>query len=296
MSKRSFRIAVFLMALIVGDQLGGAALNELVGRSGQRFSAIYRGDLNADVVILGNSRGIHMFHPPALSEALDRRFANLAFNDLPPAIMPLLWEDYLKSHPAPKRIILEVSSVGVQDYPGSLERFSYLIDCNPEIRSIIAKENRLHANLSQVSRLFRYNSPLTWRSLLFLCKSDQSWIMNSQLNGDMFTKAIEESDAELRFDAARASALAEVVRLSQERGIMVECVLAPYEPRYAKRLERKKEWLEWLQGQIHHPIEDLSGALPDSIHFADHLHLHEDGAAHFAKEIRQEKLLRSNEW
>ncbi|MEM8735175.1 MAG: hypothetical protein AAGG44_13175, partial [Planctomycetota bacterium] len=246
MAKRAFRIIVFFVAAVAGDQLGGAALNALVGTSGQRFPSIYRGNLEAEVAILGNSRGIHMFHPPALEKVYDRRFANLAFNDLPPSMMPLLWSDYLKSHSAPRQLILEVSVVGVKDYPGSVERFSYLIDRNPEIRSIIADENRLHANLTRLSRLFRYNSPLTWRSLLFLRRSDQSWIMDSQLNGEMMDKAIEESDADLRFDEGRAAAIREVIRIAEEHGVHVTCVLAPYEPRYAKRLVGKQRWLEWL--------------------------------------------------
>lgn len=265
----------------------------IVGNSGQRFPMVYSGALEADVAILGNSRGIHMFHPPAIERECDVKVANLSFNDLPPAIMPILWSDYLRHHAPPRLLVLEVSCIGVVDYPASTERFTVLMAKNPKFGDAIRSENPRHYWLAQLSHLFRFNSPLTWRSLLFLKRDDQSWIMNSQLNETMMAETIANADAELRKDQSRLEAIKRTIEIADEHDVEVRCVVAPYAPAYFERLDGFDSWLNWVQGSLGRQVEDLSKQVKEMEHFADHLHLHEAGASHFAKQLSRQGFFTS---
>ena len=125
MNRRTItQVLIFLAIVFVGDRIGGEILERIFSRTGYRYAQLYESKLPAEIVVLGNSRGLHMFHPPAIEEITGRKVTNLAFNALPPVTMPTIWEDYLKHHPLPKLLVLEVSCISVEDEKGSLERMS----------------------------------------------------------------------------------------------------------------------------------------------------------------------------
>ena len=279
------KLILFVALVFLGDRAGGYVLSKIVGSTGQRFPMIYAGKLPSDIMVLGNSRGIHMFHPPAIEKVTSRRVVNLSFNDLSPTIMPVLWSDYLQNHDPPELLVLEISSIIVVDYPGSLERFSILMNRNQEIGEIIRERNQVHYYAAQISHLFRFNSPLTWRSLLFLKKTDQSWIMTSQFNENMMADTIANADAELRRDENRMRAVRRTIEIAREHGIEVRAVVAPYAPGYFQRLDGFNDWLAWAEESLGVKISDQTQTIQEMESFADHMHLNESGAAVFADKL-----------
>ena len=285
MNRRTItQVLIFLAIVFVGDRIGGEILERIFSRTGYRYAQLYESKLPAEIVVLGNSRGLHMFHPPAIEEITGRKVANLAFNALPPVTMPIIWEDYLKHHPLPKLLVLEVSCISVEDEKGSLERMSILMDKNQAYGQRIKERNATFYWGTQISRLFRYNSSLLWRSLL-VGESDQSWIMDSKLNEEMLGAMVEDSDSSLHKVAENAEAIKEVLRLAKEHGVKVKVLIAPYYPRYRDRLTEAEEWIDWVRNEIDVDVEDHSRLLLDPACFADHLHLNEQGARILAEKL-----------
>ncbi len=62
-------IAAVLAILFAGDRVGGFVLGQLVDRSEFRFSRIYRGGIDGDILAIGDSRARHQFSTsrPALT-------------------------------------------------------------------------------------------------------------------------------------------------------------------------------------------------------------------------------------
>ena len=285
MNKRTLtQVLIFLAIVFVGDRIGGEVLERIFLRTGYRYAQLYEGKLPAEIVVLGNSRGLHMFHPPAIEEVTGSKVTNLAFNALPPVTMPIIWEDYLKHHPAPKLLVLEVSCISIEDEKGSLERMSILMDKNPKYGKRIKDRNATFYWGTQISRLFRYNSSLMWRSLL-VGESDQSWIMDSKLNEEMLNAMVEDSDSSLDKVIENLDAIKEVLRLAKEHGIEVKVLIAPYFPRYRDRLTEAEEWIGWVRKELNVEAEDYSRLLSEPSDFADHLHLNEQGARNLAEKL-----------
>lgn len=287
MNKRNIiGVLMFLVILVAGDRICGGLIERLFMKSGFRYSMLYKGELQADIVVLGNSRGLHMFHPPAIEKVTGQDVANLSFNALPAVAMPVVWEDYLEKHEPPKLLILEVSCAGAPEEKGSLERFSVLIDQNPKYSDLIHNKNPTFYYAAKLSRIFRYNSSLMWRSGMFLKRSDQGWIMNSELNEESMNQVVNSSDTTLLRSEENAKALRHVIETAEARGVEVKLVMAPYLPAYYDRLPQPEKWLKWIESELDRPVINQKGILTDASSFSDHLHLNEAGALKFAERLQ----------
>lgn len=286
MNKRLvIKILIFFLIVFVGDRIIGGLIERLFLKTGFRYAELYQGKLPGEIAILGNSRGLHMFHPPSIKSVTGREVSNLAFNGLPTATIPIIWEDYLAHHATPEMLILEVSCVGIADAVGAREQLSILIDQNPEYADVIGRGNAKFFYATKLSRLFRYNTPLLLRSAMFLKKSDQSWIMDSQLNEEAMKQAVEESDATLIRSEENVNAFRRVLETAKKHGVKVKLVLAPYHPDYLKRLADIENWLVWLETELGQKIENHSALISERESFADHLHMHEKGAVLLAERL-----------
>ncbi|MEM7783715.1 MAG: hypothetical protein AAF939_03545 [Planctomycetota bacterium] len=281
---------LFVGALFAGDRLGGEILEKIFLGTQFRFAQIYNGQLEADIVILGNSRGIHMFHPPSVAEVTGQKVANISFNGMPAQMLPMIWKDYLEHHQPPQILVLEVSCIGVIDRLGSLEQFSILIDQNPDIASLFADRNPVHYWGCQISRLFRYNSLLFMRSQMFRFRSDQDWIQNSIINPEMLAASFEESNQHAKKLESNLVAIQKVIQIAKEHNVVVKPIVAPYLPEFFARLEGFDDWYQWTRQKLDMPLANYTLALEDPDCFSDHLHLNAGGAAALATLLDEDRF------
>ena len=276
-----------LLAIVVaGDRGLAAVLDRVFYQSKFRYSLAYSGKLAADVLIMGNSRGANSFHQSTLETGTELSAANLSFNGMPAAMMPVLLEDYLERHEAPKVLIVEVSCVGSRRAKGTLERFSVLFGRSRGLQELLREENFKFYVGSQLFHLLRYNSELMWRSLAFRKKSDQTWAMHSQINDELLESvSAAESVAMLTRSEADAAAIKRLIGIAESKSIRVELVFAPYLKQYRERLDDFDGWFSWLSEKLERPIADYSLAIDDSKLFADRLHLNADGSEVFTAKI-----------
>ena len=285
--------AFFLSVLFIGDRLGGDLLDRATMRTKFRYPQLYSGELPADIVVLGNSRALHMFHPPAIEQVTDLRTVSLSFNGLPTVAMPALWEDYLDQHEAPLQLILEVSCVGRADDDGSLERFTTLMAHSPRISQVLADHNLTEYWSSKLSHLYRYNSELMWRSLFFLGKSDQDWIMQGTATKPQLQRIMSQGIEPLIRSSGHIDAFRSIISTANQHDVEVVLILAPYHPDYLPALEQLPEWYSWIQSELGLPIHDYRDAVTDDASFADHIHLNQGGAKQLASVLEQDGILAS---
>ncbi len=289
-------VTLFLALVWAGDRVGARILDRAIMSTGFRYAELYKGGLAAEIVILGNSRGLHMFHPPAIREAAGREAANISYNALPTVLMPVLWSDYLshqlKNHQTPpKRLIFEVSCVGREDEPGSLERFKVFMFHSEPLSQAIAKHFPKEYVASRVSHLYRFNSELTLRSMFFRGKSDQDWIMTEHVTDDQIERVLDRDPDKFLRDQQNVIAAKEVLAVAKGMGVQVDLIVAPYHPRYRETLTELPDWIQWLSGELDCPIHDYSQSISETSGFADHLHLNPDGARQLAEILDRDGIL-----
>jgi hypothetical protein len=69
-------------AFFVLDRASGFVLQKLVNESGLRFSKLYQGGQNADIVVLGNSRAVNAIFVPELEKQINHSVFHLGYNGM----------------------------------------------------------------------------------------------------------------------------------------------------------------------------------------------------------------------
>ncbi len=106
------KISWYLLLLIVcfsGDRLGAYLLEQQSMQSQFRFSKLYRGESAAEILLLGNSRGL-TFYQPYIEQITGKSTCNLSYNGLPMDVAKVLVQDYLERYPAPKNLLIDITT------------------------------------------------------------------------------------------------------------------------------------------------------------------------------------------
>lgn len=289
---------VFVSVYFAGDRLGSHALERAVGRSEFRFSRMYRGDASADVLILGDSRGVHSFYAPTLSKSLGRRVVNLSYNGLSTEIIECVFGDYLEHNPPPKLLVLEVTNAFTK--PSALVNFKPYIGRSPRLSSLLRRENPYEYWATTVSHLYRYNCELFLRVLAYQRKSDQGWILNSRISKDLFDQSLESEDVERPIGAdyvrSNLAALGRILEASSAAKVEVRLVVAPYLPQFRKHIKnwdqvvKTFESLAKTEGAAppRATFWDFSTVLDRADEFSDRIHLNRTGADALSEVLEKE--------
>lgn len=293
--RNGWKILAFVVVTFVGDRVGGSVIERLFMNTKFRFAELYSGKLPSEIAFIGNSRGVHMFHRPPLQSASGRPIANLSFNGLPATMLPVVLEDYLIHHTAPQEVFVEVSCLGRVNEPGSLERFRIVTGQSASFDRVHRQSAPVDYAASEISHLYRCNSELLWRSVLFLRASDQDWIMTSVLRDDW--KEVISPESIRRFDSSQADlqALQEMIQIADQHDVKVNLILAPYYPDYFELTEGVGKWLQRIEDQTGKKVLDYSTAIDQASLFADPIHLNPDGAARLSElMVKRGDLPRAN--
>jgi hypothetical protein len=282
--------AVVFLVAAVGDRVLGTAGTALLERSQLRFSRLYRGDLSADVVILGNSRGVNTLSAPALSDQTGLRVRSLAWNGISAEIGEALWKDWLDRYPAPRLVLVEVSFLTGSNR--QLSDFSPYFTVSPRLASLARRDIPHTYWACRVSRLFCLNSELTLRALAFARKSDQGWA-----NQYTITPALLEETRHLPpqpMDSILPSdveALRRILTSARAAGTRVRLIYGPYLPTYRQHLVDVPGWIAGVEQAVGAPVLDYSDAVSDPDLFSDRIHMNARGARVFATTLVRDGLL-----
>ena len=267
-------IAAFLLLTFLGDRLGGWVCGALLEGSEFRYSRMYRGGADADLLLVGNSRGL-MFYQPYIEERTRANTMNLSYNGLPMNLARVLVEDYLARNAAPRKMILDVTMCDRANQQ-MVNQFKQYLPYSDSLGALIRRTDDRTYWGAQLSHLFRYNSELFMRALYYRGRSDEDWLLDRVISEPMLAGVGETPDYTI--EPMFLEDLKATIDLVQAKGIEVELVINPYLPAFAERitnLAALKTQIEALTGL---PVKDYSQAVTATSGFGDYQHLNKDGS------------------
>lgn len=224
------RFAVWFVLLMIvvmaGDRIGAFVCERILLASQFRFSRVYRGGSSADVIVIGDSRGVHSFYAPAIERLTGRPALNLSFNSMSMPIAEALLSDYLDHNDKPRMVIIETTCVVVDR--GLVSELRTYADLSPRLEALYAREHPRAAAAGRLLRLLRYDSEFFLRALAYLRRSDQDWINRTVIGGEL--AAAPRGRWSPRPHEQNLAALGRLVPMLRSRGIDVKLVIAPYHP------------------------------------------------------------------
>ncbi|PHR94178.1 MAG: hypothetical protein COA69_00855 [Robiginitomaculum sp.] len=167
-------ILFITLCVFVMDRTAGVIGNMIVNKSNFRYAKLYTGRLDMDVAIFGNSRGVHSFYAPELSENLCRNVVNLSYNGLGIKVLEVIIRDVLEKTDGLDVAIIEVTSVLSGN---NSER--QLAPFTPYSKNLTNFLNAQSDSIIPWRKLFtsyRLNGELFYRVGFYIGRDDQSWI------------------------------------------------------------------------------------------------------------------------
>ncbi len=277
----------FFLLLFVGDRLAGHFLQKQVERSQFRYSRLYSGEAEADILLVGNSRGLNFFQP-YIEEVTGKKSFNLSYNGLPMDVAKALVLDYLDRYPAPQKMVVDITNcdrandqlmAGFLTYSGRSFRLDTLI----------------HSKLpkvwwgGKVSALFCLNNEIYQRALFHRNKPDSDWLRDHVMSEKLAAEASKEPPYDLQIHPYLIQQLKETVDAVRAKGVGIELVIGPYAPGYqVKNLDALKTAVEQATGL---PVRDYRQALSDPTSFSDYRHLNVRGSKVFIDLMKRDSVL-----
>lgn len=278
----------FFTLLFAGDRLGGHLLKRQVAQSQFRYSRLYGGQAAADILLVGNSRGL-TFYQPYIEEKTGHSTFNFSYNGLPMDAAKVLVQDYLDRYPTPQLLVVDITSCD-RTNDALLAGFSAYADQSFRLDTLI------HSRLpkvwwgNKVSSLFRYNSEIFQRALSYRRQTDQNWLLDRVISPRLVAH-MEQDSYLLKVHPYLVAQLQEMVASAQAKGVSVRLVISPYFPgfdHHVTHLDALKKAVEQATGL---PVQDYRQALSDPDCFGDFMHPNKKGSMAYIDLMRRDGVL-----
>ena len=283
--KRASWVIIFLAIFLVGDRVIASFLDTVVLSSKLRFSLLYSGGQEYEILVLGNSRGVNTFYAPAIQEATGKPTLNLSYNGMSADVAEALFLDYLDRNRKPQLVIIEITNLTHRsELLNDLKLYAHHSE---RLMGLLREANPETARWAKASHLFRFNSEMFLRALYYQTSSDQTWINRYQINRTLPNSAANGDSQKVLTFPENLAAMKRIVSLAQRLGISVRMVVGPYLPAYGKHLSNLGQWVDEVGKEIavDIPVWDYSEAITDVSAFADRMHLNYEGSCALLKRL-----------
>jgi hypothetical protein len=278
---------VALFAIVYGgDRLFGYFLQKQTDASQFRYSRMYAGEAQADILLVGNSRGLTFFQP-YIEEITGKSTFNLSYNGLPMDVAKVLVQDYLDKYKAPKTMIVDITSCDrINDE--LLTGFLTYAQHSPRLDALIKEKKSDMWWGSKITRLMCYNNEIFQRALSYRSNSDKDWLLDRVISAKLVTD-VAKNNYPLDVHEYLVTQLKELVQTAQAKGIEVKLVISPYFPEFeVKNLSALKSAVEAATGLT---VSDYRAALTDKSMFGDYMHPNKKGAMRYIDLMKRDTVL-----
>ncbi len=321
--KKLYWVFIVILLFFAGDRLLGWVLKQLTEKSQFRYSRLYQGKAQADILLVGNSRGL-IFYQPHIEKITGKKTFNISYNGMPMNLAEVLVKDYLEKYPAPKQMILDVSMCDRLN-KSLITGFNLYTPYSPRMYDLVHLNDTTSAVGGNIFHIYRYNSEIFQRSMFYLNKSDEDWLLDRVINDAMVTRitnykpdtikivqrdTIKPEDrkerlfksiisnltftknGEVEYVKGVMEHLASTVEFAKAKGVDVQLVINPYYPPYLDKLVNLDQLKAEAEKATGMKVHDYSNAVKDPKGFGDYQHLNKAGSRIFLDQLKADGILK----
>ena len=276
-------IPALVALFFLGDRLAGYVLSEVTEASEFRYSRLYSGRAEADILLLGNSRGL-TYYQPAVEALTGKSTVNLSYNGLPVKVASALADDYLERYGAPEVLLLDVTMMDI-DNPALIEDFRVYAQYSAGLDGLVQDSFPSIWRGMRLAHLSRYGGEVAQRMLYYFNRSDETWLLDRVLPEGLAAAAQSGGDVRNGYDADRVAILAGIVERYRAAGTKVYLTINPYYPPYARTITNLGQLAEDVTAATGLPVYDYAEAVEGREYYGDYQHLNVAGAELFLRQL-----------
>lgn len=289
MKNQWYWLILLAVLFFAGDRLGGWFLEQQASKSQFRYSRLYNGSAAADVLLIGNSRGL-AFYQPYIEETTGKSTFNLSYNGMSMPLAKVLALDYADRYPAVQKVVIDITMCDRQNDELTTSFLTYA-QHSPRLSGLINHTARNMWWGAQVSHLTRYNSEVFQRALYYRNQSDKDWLLDRVITPQLAANVHSNKYTIGIKDTTLVAALTDLVNTLRQKKMDVQLVIGPYFPGFAghvEHLDDLKNKVEQLTGL---PVRDYRSALTEIADFGDYMHPNKAGSLKYIDLMRQDGVL-----
>jgi len=274
-------LVLVLFSFFIVDRLLDICFSRLTMQSQIRFSRLYSGAIDADILVLGNSRGVNSIYTPDVENRLGMKTFNLSYNGMGIVLAQSIFEDYLENNPAPSLLVIEATNINVDSkLINNLKLYTHY---SHRLKELFRTEYPREYAACQLSRLYCYNSEFFLRVLYFIDKNDQTWINRHKVDPGFVSSYMPGPQSGQMFaqiSPSKLNALLNIIDLAHKNSVEVRILIGPFLPKHILHIPQFSTWKQKLSEALPtgYKIWDYSTAITSNIAFADPVHLNYEGS------------------
>lgn len=291
--KKLYWIFAVILLFFVGDRLGGLVLKKLVTESEFRYSRMYRGEADCDILLMGNSRGLG-FYQPYIEEVTGKKTFNISYNALPMNLGRVLLEDYLQYNKKPELLIVDVTMMNRVDTT-LISGFNVYTPYSDSLGVLVKDHTKNVFYGGKLSHLFLHNSEIFQRAMFYYNRSDKDWIVDRIINENM-VEAVEDqrpfyagpfdySTVEMMFKE-----LKKTVEIAKANDIKIKLVVSPFFPSFVKKIVNFEHLQKRVVNATGQPFYNYADAVQDPKGFGDYQHVNINGAKIYIDQMKADGI------
>ncbi len=294
----TFAIVILLIALVV-DIMVSNGLKRTERGHFYTMNALMNQEINADLVILGNSRAACSYHTAVLDSILKVDSRNLSVSGQPFGVSYLRWCLYQRKNINPKLLIVNIDYAELNMVINGYEREQYYpYMCDTLVRPYLdlygftwAEKNipmyRYRGDYKLMgiglAELFHIRHDTKGHYLKGYSNSNEKW------NGEMFEKVISEGKVKCEANEQAIELLELLLKTAKQEHFTVVFVYAPIYYKLKENLDEEKSMAVYrdLSKRYEVPILDFSnmGICDSTEYFKDANHVNTKGAECFSAKL-----------
>lgn len=274
--KNFLYLLAVVFVFVAGDRLAAVFLQKQTAASQLRYSRLYNGSGQADLLLAGNSRGL-TFYQPYIEEKTGLSTLNISYNGLPAEVAACLLLDYVDRYPAPRALVIDITLCD-RSNDELMTAFTTYSEYSPRIQTLLQQKLPKVWWGAQVSHLFRYNNEVFQRALYYRNRSDEDWLLDRVITDRL---AAQVDSMKYGMNPDLAPPLERTLTAFREKGIRVVPVISPYFPGFSKNIAHLDELKARIEANTGLTVLDFRDALTDPADFGDLQHPNKRGSIRY---------------
>lgn len=288
--KKIYWIIAVVVLFFAGDRLAGFILKKITSNSQFRYSRLYTDRAEADILLVGNSRGL-IFYQPYIEEKTGQSTFNISYNGMPINLARVLVEDYYERYDAPELLVLDVTMAD-RFNNALISDFNTYTPYSERLTKLIVDSIPTAGYGGQLTHLYRYNSEVFQRALFYYNRTDEDWLLDRRINDHMIDNVSSSDSLHFNFTGLHPD-IKSIIQLAESKGTKVELVVNPYYPPFANRFDGFDKWVKSIEQLTGKPIKNYASSVRETDAFGDYQHLNKLGARLFIDRLIKDGVLRN---
>ena len=291
--KKAFWIFGTIALALIGDRAGGWFLSKITKESQFRYSKLYAGNEPADLLFVGNSRGLSFFQPYA-EEKTGLTTANLSYNGMPIDLAVPLVMDYLDRHYPPKVLVMDISLLDSVRMDNKLAyQFNHYTPFSQRLSLLLKTKFPNDYYAGQLSHLYRCNSEVFQRTLYYWKKSDKDWLLDRVISPTMVSDVDSQKTLRFHYSPEMLAKLSDMVKYAQQKGTKVELVVNPYYPAFLPKIGNLDSLIFDVNKATSLSVRNMANAVAGTESFGDYQHVNKQGARLYMDKLLEAGVLQT---